>query len=1039
VSDQNDNRTRSFGRLGRTGGVLQWSTMTVAATLLVTAAAFSTEPKAMTPAGKSNVFVAHPLNNEQPELTPQVGTLLLSTGTIDTAQLIDMRTDVPHAFERSHRYLVQLDGPITQERRTQLEEAGIKLGEYIPTFAYFADLSGINPHDLQAAAAGDGELNFIHWVGPWQNEWKLNPEIGQRQYLTEERQALAAQGKSAVIITLFQGAGQRETVLALDQMGATIHWVEPLGDSPEISVTMNSDQVAALATLADVQYVEEAWEITPRNNEARWVVQSNIPGVLPLYDHGLRGEGQIIGIMDTRLDVNHCSFVDPSNPIGPNHRKIVAYNTSFGASQHGTHVSGTAAGDAGSFANTRGMAYNARLVFNLWPSFNETAIYNSFVLHHDQGGRLHSNSWGDDGTTQYNGLCRGIDRFLWDYEESLALWAVTNTSTLKNPENAKNQLAVGATSKAPSQHNHCTGGTGPTSDGRRKPEIYAPGCNTVSSTPGSCSTGGLSGTSMACPAVTGVGTLVRQYFTEGFYPTGIADSGNAFVPTGALIRATLLNSAVDMTGVTGYPSNQEGWGRVLADKALHFLGDDRKLIVFDVRNADGLSTGMVAEESIQVLGSDEKLKITMVFTDVAGAAGAGFAAVNDLDLEVISPTGALYRGNVFSGGVSVPGGNKDDRNNVEQVHVNNPMPGEWTIRVVGAAVNQHTQGYAVAISGDVAVEEPPLTISVPGGVPGLIEPGKSEEFTVRIVPGQEDIVPGSEMLFYRADGGSFQSAPLQHDGGEFYTATLPGFNCDDSPEFYVQAEGDGGTVRTSPPNAPSNSYSADIGVMVTSEVLYEAFGSGLPSGWSANGLWHITSSCAVGENCDGDEWMYYGRSDTCTFNTGSANSGALLSAPITLPTPPAGGTVTVSFCYSLQTENNASYDLAYFSIPGTSINVRMNESPNAWTTFSQDLTNLAGETVNLRWHFDTVDGILNDFRGWQIDAVQIIANGLECEDPKPSCPADLNGDGVVDGADLLILLSDWGTCPGCASDLNSDDVVDGADLLILLSEWGECP
>lgn len=52
----------------------------------------------------------------------------------------------------------------------------------------------------------------------------------------------------------------------------------------------------------------------------------------------------------------------------------------------------------------------------------------------------------------------------------------------------------------------------------------------------------------------------------------------------------------------------------------------------------------------------------------------------------------------------------------------------------------------------------------------------------------------------------------------------------------------------------------------------------------------------------------------------------------------------------------------------------------------------------------------------------------------PSDPADLNGDGVVDGADLGILLSAWGQeGPG---DLNGDGTVDGADLGLLLAAWG---
>ena len=55
------------------------------------------------------------------------------------------------------------------------------------------------------------------------------------------------------------------------------------------------------------------------------------------------------------------------------------------------------------------------------------------------------------------------------------------------------------------------------------------------------------------------------------------------------------------------------------------------------------------------------------------------------------------------------------------------------------------------------------------------------------------------------------------------------------------------------------------------------------------------------------------------------------------------------------------------------------------------------------------------------------------------CTGDLNDDGVVNGADLAILLGEWGKCPGCVADLNGDGVVNGADLAILLGAWGECP
>lgn len=57
----------------------------------------------------------------------------------------------------------------------------------------------------------------------------------------------------------------------------------------------------------------------------------------------------------------------------------------------------------------------------------------------------------------------------------------------------------------------------------------------------------------------------------------------------------------------------------------------------------------------------------------------------------------------------------------------------------------------------------------------------------------------------------------------------------------------------------------------------------------------------------------------------------------------------------------------------------------------------------------------------------------------PPCPADLNGDRLVDGGDLGVCLGAWGPCqPGCPGDFNADGMVDGGDLGTLLSEWGSC-
>ncbi len=541
---------------------------------------------------------------------PAVGVLNLSVGDVDTARLANLLIHPPSQFSDEPRYVLQLDGPMTPARRAALADLGVVLGDYLPSNAYLADLAEVTPAEL-------AQVDFLLWAGVYQNDWKIAPDMETLTFSTPERQLLSSQGEAALVLTLFQGAQAQGTIDSLATFdGVTLVRMETLAGNPTLHLTAPLYQLNAMAALTEVQFIEHAPELTLRSNTNRWIVQSNVSGVTPLYDAGLHGEGQIIGILDSQIDHDHCAFDDPSNPIGPDHRKILAYNASLNSYSHGTHVAGIAVGDAYADDNNRGIAYLGKLVYDRIPSFNESAIKSALNQHHGQGARVHTNSWGNDGTTSYDSLCRGFDAFLYENEESVAMLAVTNGTLLKNPENAKNLLAVGASQDTPNQAFHCTGGRGPTSDGRRKPEIYAPGCSTIaarSST--SCSTTAKTGTSMASPAVAATGLLVRQYYTEGFYPSGSANLLDAFTPSGTLIKATLLNSAVDMTGVSGYPSNTEGWGRVLADEALHFAGEDRALLLTDLWNADGLSTGDVFERTFAVNSSAEKLKVTLVFTE----------------------------------------------------------------------------------------------------------------------------------------------------------------------------------------------------------------------------------------------------------------------------------------------------------------------------------------------------------------------------------------------------------------------------------------
>ena len=612
-------------------------------------------------------------------------------------------------------YVVQFRGPIDRQARAVVESAGGTIYDYIPNHALLIRLAPAMESALRANPA-------VQWIGHFAPAYKLSPEIGRRTFADPER---AADPLRWLQIEIFPDEDVLGVAEAVRDAGGEV--VASFDDAltHRLHVRQSPGAVEALARIPGVRWIEEFPEITLRNNTTRWVIQSNVLNVIPLWDRGLHGEGQIVGHIDTRINRDSCFFRDPvNNTPGPNHRKLVSYRSSagFGAASHGCHTGCTIAGDQepiNGVTTHNGIAYRARIAhsdLNDIEGFGggPSNLLEYLSLASTDGARVHTNSWGDDGTTAYTAWCRDIDLFSRQFEDDLVAFAVTNLSTLKTPENAKNCLAVGATQQAPNQANHGTGGTGPTIDGRRKPEIYSPGVGIISATTGVCGTTSSTGTSMACPSTTGSGALIRQYFENGYYPSGIPVPADAFVPTGALTKAMLLNATVDMTGVVGYPSNREGWGRLLSDNTLYFDGDTRELMVVDVRHANpqSLETGESALHTVQITGQSP-LKITLVYTDEAAALGAPFAPVNDLDLEVIPSvgTGDGYKGNVFANGFSTLGGNFDPLNNVEMVFLPTPDVGSYAIFVHARQVVNGTQGYALVVSGDLPV----TTLGLAGG------------------------------------------------------------------------------------------------------------------------------------------------------------------------------------------------------------------------------------------------------------------------------------------------------------------------------------
>ncbi|MEO0245539.1 MAG: S8 family serine peptidase [candidate division WOR-3 bacterium] len=664
-------------------------------------------------------------------------------------------------------FLLQLNGPAIREWKNILKEKGVKIYAYIPEFAY---LVKIEPQKIEEIK----NLDFVRWIGDYHPYYKIAPEcenikdIEENDIMVKEKGFLTVYDPlyinllnlKSFVLYLLPDADIKEVSLRISNI-CEIRHILPY-PSNRIIIWTSPENLNSIAKIKEVYYIFPYYPKTLFNSTTKYVLQSYVltvqanetpltggdtvvSGSLPLWDRNIKGQGQIVTVMDTGVDYYSCWFRDPEgDPPGPNHIVIYDYTNEGGDLRevlpcaHGTHVSGTVAGDptrggANSIAEYQGHAYMGKIymqdigyVLGIRCLLRMTNFYNSVNTAYNKGSRIHTNSWGyTGGFGDYIYEAIDVDIFSFINQDFLFIVSAGNSgpnaNTVTPPSTAKDCISVGSTWR------HSYDGTadnisdwssrGPTDDNRYKPDLMTPGGRATQQTDPwryfitsaypadnwgqqTCGIGGMFGTSMAAPACAGCAALVRQYYLEGYYPNGVKDPANSIYPSGALIKATLLLSTRDMTGVLGYPNYNEGWGRICLDDALYFSGDARKLWIDDHKN--GLDTGDSVLYRIQVNSSSQSFKIVLVWHDTAAAANANPTLVNNLNLRVKDPSGNIYWGNYFSGGQSVPGGSPDARNNVEVFLLNTPQVGIYQVAVKAANVPTGAkQPYAITAAGDI--------------------------------------------------------------------------------------------------------------------------------------------------------------------------------------------------------------------------------------------------------------------------------------------------------------------------------------------------
>lgn len=159
-----------------------------------------------------------------------------------------------------------------------------------------------------------------------------------------------------------------------------------------------------------------------------------------------------------------------------------------------------------------------------------------------------------------------------------------------------------------------------------------------------------------------------------------------------------------------------------------------------------------------------------------------------------------------------------------------------------------------------------------------------------------------------------------------------------------------------------------------STIYIENFDDNAAQGWTFTGLWHTTTACA--SSYSGSYHIAYNKDSTCTYEDGGTTSGsATFSTTLTSSSSPV-----LSFYHRWTTESYPDpYDVMKVQISsngGSSWNTLQEwdstgSNQGSWKYQSYSLSSYAGYTVQIRFYFNSGDGLYNDFIGWLVDNVQV--------------------------------------------------------------------
>ena len=558
----------------------------------------------------------------------------------DSAQaafrLLQSSTPAPVAQRLSGRgtapWIVQGAAVARGEWQQALEAAGAVIRGYLPENALLLEAA---PEAVPKIAA----LNSVAWMGEYLPAYKKSPAL-----------AGGPDGKRECVVELFAAADKPRVAREFGEMNVFVPRAALEADGAELRVRLTSAQIGEAANWAEVEWIEPAaefrsWGFSAGHDPAA------ADDVAAEWRHAYASGERVAALRRGAADAGaYGAAARAADAFVHAHPDFLVVAAAGNAAVDLAPADGVA--DAGSV----GSPATAKNVLSVGAAEGRADV-----------ARVWRDSWPEDFAVEPIALDRMAQT---DGPQGLAAFS----------------------------------GRGPCADGRIKPDLVAPGTFLVAPRAAVADFTGwgvaektneiyVGGTGVAAEQVAEAAKQARQWLVEA---RGIS------APSAALVKALLVSGARDLApGQYGtgpkqeipdvHPNNAQGFGLVDLANALR-AGDGGFLDLYD---GQSLATGAAETVELRAGQSGGRFVLALAYSDHPASPAAGRTLVNDLDLAVATPSGAVLHPNGRAG--------PDDVNNVETIEFEADETGIYLARVEARAVPMGgSQPYALVVRGSQA-------------------------------------------------------------------------------------------------------------------------------------------------------------------------------------------------------------------------------------------------------------------------------------------------------------------------------------------------